>query len=350
MKGMIWFLVAAVLLLGCSELATAQCAGNTNVGGFDLLQTASGSQDDLSSLGLGTVSFSGVPLPFNGLGSTDTIVCRITPLPNPVPSSGATLNIQIVALLLKGDTIYNGQSVTVYATVNQTQNAQGVYTISQTQLPVPDQPQLGASTGTMTVGPNGTFNTNSLNIQADLIVVPQGSPVTATPIFTSPMPADTLSSSGGAWSSTRPSGYPSSTTFPPGNPGISAPPFYVAKPGSAGTMVTLFTSRYLRLSLYVLSVLLVGIAIMKFRSGIRGGRLTPRPAYYLTMAAVFCFLAWKSSTLIVPDIAHAAICCVPGFTQCSTPTATIVENGVVVIHQAAAPVCFTCPQCPGTGF
>jgi len=343
MKGMIWFSIAVVLLLGCAGLATAQCAGNSNVGGFDLLQTASGSQDDLSSLGLGTVSFSGVPVSFPALGSTDTIVCRITPLPNPVPSGGATLNIQIVALLLQGSAIYNGQSVTVYATVNQTQNAQGVYAIPLSQLPVPDQSQLAASTGTMTVGSNGTFNTNSLNIQADLIVVPQGAAVTATPIFTAPMPADTLSQSGGSWSSTRPSGYPSSSTFPPGA-------FYVVQPGSGGAMVTLFTSRYLRLSLYALSVFLVGMAVMKFRSNIRDGRLTLRPAYYLVIAATFCVFAWESGTLIAPNIVHAKTCCFPGFTQCVTPTATIVENGVVVIHQAAAPVCVTCPQCPGTGF
>ena len=350
MKGMICFLIAVVLLLGCSGLATAQCAGNTNVGGFDLLQTASGSQDDLSSLGLGTVSFSGVPVSFPALGTTDTIVCRITPLPNPVPSGGATLNIQIVALLLQGSAIYNGQSVTVYATVNQTQNTQGVYAIPLSQLPVPDQSQLAASSGTMTVGSNGTFNTNSLNIQADLIVVPQGAAVTANPIFTAPMPADTLSSSGGSWSSTRPSGYPGSSTFPPGNSSFPNSNFYVVQPGSGGAMVTLFTSRYLRLSLYALSVLLVGMAVMKIRSGIRGGRLTPRPAYYLAMAAVFCGFAWKSGALIAPNIVHAKTCCFPGFTQCVTPTATIVENGVVVIHQAAAPVCVTCPQCPGTGF
>ncbi len=350
MKAMIWFLIAVVLLLGCSGLATAQCSGNSNVGGFDLLQTASGSQDNLSSLGLGTVSFSGVPLPFAGLGSTDTIVCRITPLPNSIPSGGATLNIQIVALLLQGSAIYNGQSVTVYATINQTQNAQGVYTIPLSALPVPDQSQLGASSGTMTVGSNGAFNTNSLNIQADLIVVPQGSPVTATPIFTAPMPADTLSSSGGSWSSTRPSGYPDSSIFPPGNSSISAPAFYVVQPGSGGAVVTLFTSRYLRLSLYALSVLLVGMAVVKVRSSIRNGRLTLRPAYYLAMAAIFCVCAWKSGTLIAPNIVHAKTCCFPGFTQCVTPTATIVESGTVVVHQAAAPVCFTCPQCPGSGF
>lgn len=345
MKGMIRFLITAVLLLGCSGFATAQCAGNTNIGGFDLLQTASGSQDDLSSLGLGTVSFSGVPLPFGGLGTTDTIVCRITPLPNPIPSGGATLNIQIVALLLQGSAIYNGQSVTVYAVVNQTQNAGGAYTIPLSQLPVPDQAQLAASSGTMTVGSNGSFNTNSLNIQADLIVVPQGDAVTATPIFTAPMPADSLSQSGGAWSSTRPSGYPNSSTFPPGNPA-----FFVVQPGSGGAMFTLITSRYLRVGLYALSVFLVGVAVMKAGSGIRGGRLTLRPIYYLAMAGLFCFFAWKSSKIIYPNIVHAELCCVPGFTRCVIPTATIVESGVVVVHQAAAPVCFTCPQCPGSPF
>lgn len=345
MKRMIWFVTMASLLLACSWPAAAQCAGNNNmnVGGYDLLQTVSGTQDDLSSLGLGVVSFSGVPLPGNLAGTADTVVCRITPLPGQIPSGGATLNIQIVALLLSGNTTYQNQNVTVYATINQTTNASGAYAISRSQLPVPDQAQLQASTGTMTVASNGTFNTNSLNIQADLIVVPQGQPVTATPIFTAPMPADTISSSGSTWTTTAPSGYPSSSTFPSGG-------FYVNEPG-AGGFVFLIRNHYLQILLYGLSLILVGLAIMTVRSGIRDRRPTLRPAYLLAVAALACFLAWKSSKLIFPNIVHAAICCNPGFVICTPSTTNVWVNeggGRTVVHQIVGAIrCVSCPQCPG---
>lgn len=345
MKRMIWFVTMASLLLGCSWPAAAQCAGNntSNVGGYDLLQTMSGTQDDLSSLGLGTVSFSGIPLPGAVGGTADTVVCRITPLPNPIPAGGATLNIQVVALLLSGNTTYQNQNVTVYATINQTNNATGAYAIPLSQLPVPDQSQLQASTGTMTVASNGTFNTNSLNIQADLIVVPQGQPVTATPIFTAPMPADTISSSGSTWTTTAPSGYPNSSTFPPGG-------FYVNQPGTGGAALRI-TTRFLPTLLYVLSLILVGLAIMKVRSGIHDRRLTLRPAYLLAVAALACFLGWKSSQLFFPNIVRAKVCCFPAVTVCTPRTTNVWVNeggGRTVVHQISGAItCTTCPACPG---
>lgn len=351
MKQMIWLLTVAVLLLGCSGLAAAQCAGNNtnNVGGYDLLQTSSGTQDNLTSLGLGTVTFSGVPLQVDGVGTADTIVCRITLLPNPIPASGATLNIQVVALLLSGNAIYTNsnnqtQNVTVYATINQTQNASGTYAIPLSQLPVPDQSQLQASTGTMTVASTGTFNTNSLNIQADLIVVPQGAAVTATPIFTAPMPADTIFSSGSTWTTMAPSGYPNSSTFPSGG-------FYVNEPG-AGASALLIIGRFARALLYGSGLILVGIAIMKVRSSIRGGRLTLRPVYLLGIAAIAWFLAWKSGKLIFPNIAHAEICCFPEVVVCTPRTTNVWVNeggGRFVVHQIVGAVScvVTCPVCEG---
>src|SRR5262249_3025453 len=129
MKRMIWLVTAAALLLGCSGLVAAQCAGHKNPGGFDLLQTFSGTQDNLSGNGLGPVNFVGSPL-LGQVGNADTIVCRITPLPNPIPAGGATLSIQVVALLMHGDTTFHSQPVTVWATINQTNGA-----IPTTQLP-----------------------------------------------------------------------------------------------------------------------------------------------------------------------------------------------------------------------
>lgn len=345
MKRMIWFVTVASLLLGCSWPAAAQCAGNNNssVGGYDLLQTISGTQDDLSSLGLGTVSFSGVPLPGAVAGTADTVVCRITQLPNPIPAGGATLNIQVVALLLSGNTTYQGQNVTVYATINQTQNATGAYAIPLSQLPVPDQSQLQASTGTMTVASNGTFNTNSLSIQADLIVVPQGQPVTATSIFTAPMPADTISSSGSTWTTTPPSGYPNSSTFPAGG-------FYVNQP-VGGASVLLITNRLLQILLYGSALMLVGVAIMNVRSGIRNRRLTLRPAYLLAVAALACFLGWRSSKLMFPNIVSAKTCCIPPVTVCTPRTTTVWvnEGGRTVVHRIVGAItCTTCPACPGS--
>jgi len=326
MKRIIRLATAAALLLGCSGLAAAQCAGHKNPGGFDLLQTFKGTTDNLSKIGLGTVNFTGSPLPNGQVGTTDTIVCRITPLPNPIPVGGATLNIQVVALLMSGDTMYGTQHVTVWATINQTNGA-----ISTTQLPQPDSLPI-ASTGTMTVFPDGKFDTHQLNIQADLIVVPQGQPVTATPIFTTPMPADQISATGSTWTKTAPSGYPVSTTFPAGG-------FFVNQPGGGAAPGALIATRVVRGSLYALGLLLIGIAVLKIRSSVRGGRLTLRPVYLMGLAVIAWFVAWRTGKILFPTIAHAASAMATGTCPQHTISAFVSEGGIVVVHKIVTAVC-----------
>ncbi len=328
MKRIAWFVTVVALLAGCSGIAAAQCANNANPGGFDLLETPSGSTDNLSSIGLGTVTFQGVALPsVAGVGQADTIVCRITPLTYPIPSTGENLNIQIVALLLQsvGTVIcdnsslcggYYGQPVTAYATINQTDGY-----IPTTQLPEPDAAKINASTGSMTVFSNDTFNTNGTTIQADLIVVPPGESVTSSTIFTTPMPQDSISATGSSWSSTAPAGYPVSTNFPPGG-------FYVNSYASSSVLWVIKVIRGAKFFLYGLALLLVGIAVLKTRTGVNSGRLNLRPAYLLALAAIACFLAWRSGSFAFPMVAHAkAVCASPG-----PVTVPVKEGGVTVYH------------------
>lgn len=327
MKLTTWLVTIAALVVGCSGLAAAQCAGHLNPGGYDLIQTFNGTSDDLSSIGLGFVTFSGTPLPGGLAGNADTIVCRKDPLPAQVPPEGVRLGIQIVALYLKGDATYSGQNVTVYATINQTNGK-----IPTSLLPQPDTLPI-TSDGTMVVFP-GTFNTETLNIQADLIVVPRGQPVTYPfPLFHQPMPADAFQSTGNTWTTTPPAGYPTSTTFPPGG-------FYVNEPG-AGTRAAaaLGASRVVRVSLFGLGLVFACIAFMKIRSGVNSGRLNFRTAYLLGLAAIAWFLAWKSSKLAFPTIAHAA-----AVTTCSphTVSAWVQEaGGGTALHVFVDAVCTT---------
>jgi hypothetical protein len=228
---------------------------------------------------------------------------------------------------MHGDTLYHGtQKVTVWATINQTNGA-----IPTTQLPQPDVLPI-ASTGTMTVFPDGTFDTNGLNIQADLIVVPQGQPVTATPIFTTPMPADKISSSGSTWTKTAPSGYPISTTFPAGG-------FFVNQPGGGAAPGALIASRVVRGSLYGLGFLLLGIGALKIRSGIRDGRLTMRPVYLMGLAVMAWFVAWRTGKILFPTIAHAASAIATGTCVAHTISAFVSEGGTVVVHKIVTAVC-----------
>ena len=322
MKRITLFATLAALLVGCSGWMAAQCAGQVNPGGFDLLSTFSGTQDNLSGNGLGVVNFSGVPLPGNKAGNADTIVCRKEALPLQLP---ATLDIQIVAMLLKGDTTYNNQQVTVYATINKTNGA-----IPSTQLPVLDT--LADSIGNMTVNGDGTFNTNKLHVQADLIVVPRGQPVTATPIFHTPMTGDDITASGNTWTRTAPAGYPNSTTFPAGG-------FYVNQPGGgAMTAAAIITSRAVRGSLYGLGLLLLAIAVMRIRSSVKAGRLSLQPVYLMGLAVMAWFVAWRSSQLTFPTIAHAA-----AVTTCAphTVSAWVQEGGTTVVHVFVSAVCST---------
>ncbi|MGA7217330.1 MAG: hypothetical protein WBX38_03395 [Candidatus Sulfotelmatobacter sp.] len=331
MKRIMWYVTALALLAGCSGIAVAQCAGNSNPGGFDLLQTSNGTLDNLSSAGLGTVNFQGLALP-SGIeaGSSDTIVCRITPLPNPIPSGGATLNIQIVALYLQSTgTVtcnnslcgsYYGKAVTVYATINQTNG-----TIPLTQLPQPDS--LTPSTGTMTVYSNGTFNTNGTSVDADLIVVPPGSAVTAAPIFTMPMPNDSISASGSSWTSTAPAGYPTPPSFPAGG-------FYVNSFGSSSMLAPLITSGAIKGSLYGLGLLLFGLAVMKIRTGASYGPMKLRPIYLLAFAAIACGLAWRAGGFVIPTVAHAKAVCAP-----RQVVVWVNENGTYVQHVVQTATC-----------
>jgi hypothetical protein len=326
MKRITWLLTVLTLLVGCSGFAAAQCTSGT--GGYDLLQTSSGTQDNLSSVGLGTVTFQGVPLPSSAqAGTADTIVWR----EGPVPPSGGCINIQVIALYLQsvGAVTCNnaacspGEQVTVYATINQTNGV-----ISTTQLPQPDS-LPGNTGGTMTVYTNpDTFNTTSLAIQADLIVVPYGDSVTTTPIFHTPMPTATVTSSGSSWTPTAPSGYPDSTPFPAGG-------FYVNSYGSGGAVLAALASRSVRGSLYGLGLLFVGIAVLKIRSGVTSGRLNLRPVYLLGLAAIAWFVAWRSSSFAYPMIAQAKATCVAQ-THSASPTS---ETGLILSHLVKTAAC-----------
>jgi hypothetical protein len=195
-------ILASLALLFCVSLpGLAQSAG------YDLLQTGSGASIDLSSVGLGVVPLSGVPIQ-TSLGSTDTIMNRT----QNVPSGGGTVPVNVTALFLKSTNpvTYKSQSTDVYVTIN---NSNG--NISTSVLPQPDS--LSGSSGTVTVRTDGTFD-SSFSVNADVIFVKAGTSVTNSGNWTGHQPASgiSLSSTNSTWSSTAPTGYPSSSTFPSG--------------------------------------------------------------------------------------------------------------------------------------
>jgi len=175
--------------------------------GYDLLQTGSGASIDLSSFSLGTVQLHGNPWD-TSLGNADTIMNRT----QTIPSTGGTSNVSPTALFMKSNSsvTYKSQSVDVYVTLN---NSGGK--IATTTLPQPDA--LSASSGSVTVRSDGTFDSN-ITINADIIFVKAGTSPTDPNNYVDHKAASaiTLTSSGSSWSSTPPAGYPSSTTFPPG--------------------------------------------------------------------------------------------------------------------------------------
>ncbi len=198
------FLLKSLLvlsLLGASVFASAQTAG------YDLLQTGSGASIDLSSVNLGNVSLTGVPIQ-GGTGNTDTIMHRT----QDVPQGGGTVPLEVTALFMKSTSsvTFNGQQVDVYVTIN---NSGGK--VSTSVLPQPDS--LSGSTGTMTVRTDGTFD-SSFNVNADVIFVKAGTSVTNSANYVGHQAAKTisLSSTNSTYTTTPPSGYPSSTTFPSG--------------------------------------------------------------------------------------------------------------------------------------
>jgi hypothetical protein len=195
------FLVFSFALLVLFSLPlSAQTAG------YDLLQTGSGAKVDLSSMGLGVVSLKGVPIQAS-TGTTDTIMHRTKDT-----VGGGTTPVEVTALFMKSvnSVTFSGQSVDVYATIN---NSGGV--ISTGVLPQPDA--LSASTGTVTVRSDNTFDSD-IAINADLIFVKAGTSVTdsANYVGTKAAPSIKLTSSGSSWSATPPAGYPSSASFPSG--------------------------------------------------------------------------------------------------------------------------------------
>jgi len=196
------FLVSAFALLAVSPLlVSAQSAG------YDLLQTGAGASIDLSRAGLGTVPLQGVPIQ-GDTGSTDTIMHRTQDL----PSGGGSTPVEVTAVFMKStrSVTFNGQPVDVYGTVN---NSGGK--ISTSVLPQPDS--LSASSGTVTSHGDGTFD-SSITVNADVIFVKAGTSVTNSANYVGHQPASsiTLTSSGSTYTSTPPSGYPSSSTFPSG--------------------------------------------------------------------------------------------------------------------------------------
>jgi hypothetical protein len=193
--------LAMLALFAASALASAQTAG------YDLLQTGSGASIDLTSVGLGKVTLNGVPIA-GGTGTTDTIMHRT----QDVPQGGGTVPLEVTALFMKSasSVTYNGQPVDVYVTIN---NSGGK--VSTSVLPQPDS--LSGSTGTMTVRTDGTFD-SSFNVNADVIFVKAGTSVTNSANYVGHQAASTisLSSTNSTYTTSAPSGYPSSTTFPSG--------------------------------------------------------------------------------------------------------------------------------------
>jgi hypothetical protein len=188
-------------LLVASVFASAQTAG------YDLLQTGSGASIDLSSVNLGNVALTGVPIQ-GGTGNTDTIMHRT----QDVPQGGGNVPLEVTALFMKSTSsvTFNGQQVDVYVTIN---NSGGK--VSTSVLPQPDS--LSGSTGTMTVRTDGTFD-SSFNVNADVIFVKAGTSVTNSANYVGHQVAKTisLSSTNSTYTTAPPSGYPNSATFPSG--------------------------------------------------------------------------------------------------------------------------------------
>ena len=129
-----------------------------------------------------------------------------------VPQGGGTVPLEVTALFMKSasSVTYNGQPVDVYVTIN---NSGGK--VSTSVLPQPDS--LSGSTGTMTVRTDGTFD-SSFNVNADVIFVKAGTSVTNSANYVGHQAASTisLSSTNSTYTTSAPSGYPNSSTFPSG--------------------------------------------------------------------------------------------------------------------------------------
>jgi hypothetical protein len=204
-------LVSSQSLVRLAALLALSFAGSTFVAaqtaGYDLLQTGSGAEIDLTSLGLGKVPLQGVAIQ-GTTGNTDTIMHRTQNM----PPGGGKVNVNVNALFMKSinPVTFNHQSADVYVTIN---NSGG--TISTSVLPQPDS--LSSSSGTVTIRTDGTFD-SSFNVNADVIFVKAGTSVTNSANYLGHQPASgiSLSTTNSSWFSTAPPGYPSSGTYPSG--------------------------------------------------------------------------------------------------------------------------------------
>ena len=216
-------MIFLTMLVFASSMVFAQ-------GGYDLLQTGSGASIDLSSAGLGVVPLQGLPIQ-SSTGSTDTIVHRT----QNIPSGGGSVPVNVTALFMKSthSVTYQSQPVDVYVTLN---NSAGK--ISTSTVPQPDS--LSASTGSLTFRTDGTFD-SSLTVNADVIFVKAGTSVTNSANYIGHQAASaiTLTSTNSSWSTSAPTGYPSSSTFPSG--GVYPSPVHTGRhpvvPSKCGSTV-----------------------------------------------------------------------------------------------------------------
>jgi hypothetical protein len=200
MTGLARFSLLAILI--CLGSAFAQISP-----GYDLLQTGSGASVDLSSRGLGVVPLAGVPIQ-TGTGTTDTMIYRS----QTIPATGGSSTTSVYALLMKSTqtVTVNGQTADVWVTLN---NSGG--SISQSVVPQPDS--LSASSGSVSVRSDGTFD-SSMSVNADVIFVRAGgNPSNTSDVIShSAAPSISLASTNSTWSSSGASGYPNSSTYPSG--------------------------------------------------------------------------------------------------------------------------------------
>ena len=190
------FMVSAAVLLVSALPLTAQTAG------YDLLQTGSGAKVVIAE---GTINLQGQQID-GSLGNTDTIMHRTQDT-----VGGGQTPVEVTALFMKSTSpfTHNSQSVDLYVTIN---NSAGK--ISTSALP---QPDTTSSSGTVTVYSGGTFD-SSITINADLIYVRQGTSVTNSANWVDHKTDSgiRLASTASSWSSSPPSGYPASSSFPSG--------------------------------------------------------------------------------------------------------------------------------------
>lgn len=312
------------LLLACVGIGSAQ---TTN----DLLQTGSGTQEDLSTLGLGPVQFQGVALSPD-TGAADTIVQHPA-----FTGAGTQVNMRIVALHLQsvgtvtcGDPNlcqgFTGQQVDVHAVINVPDNPPGCI-----NLPVSGD----LSSGTLTQTSDSAFDSTFGNVQAQIIAVPPGGDVNGTPVFSQPGPPTGMSATGGVLSPNPPDGYPNSTCFP------TVPPFVIAVAGGPGPLVRRLVSgsvgRVFRGSLWGLGWLLLGFAVLMLRSSLKNGRLSLRPAYMVGLAALAWFVAWRAPSYPRIVYANGAANRAFGVSAIGTASCSINFEQATLIQHGVAP-------------